>query len=92
MAGLMAAFQDFWRENADMNQVPFEYNEAYPHIVLQAFLQRVINGGGRIVREMALGGHPVKRQDDPSCPLLTRRSRSLPAVIEKRRGHTDSLE
>ena len=55
MPGLMAAFQDFWRENADMNQVPFDYNEAYPHIVLQAFLQRVINGGGEIIREMALG-------------------------------------
>ena len=55
MAGLMAAFQDFWRENADMNQAPFAYNEAYPHIVLQAFLQRVINGGGAIIREMALG-------------------------------------
>ena len=55
MAGLMAAFQDFWRENADMNQAPFDYNEAYPHIVLQEFLQRVINGGGGIIREMALG-------------------------------------
>ena len=55
MAGLLSAFQDFWRENAGMNPVPFEYNEAYPHIVLQAFLQRVINGGGEIVREMALG-------------------------------------
>ncbi|MCQ2395057.1 MAG: ATP-binding protein, partial [Kiritimatiellae bacterium] len=34
---------------------PFQYREAYPHLVLQAFLQRVINGGGQIVREMALG-------------------------------------
>ena len=55
MAGLMAAFQQFWRENADANAVPFQYHEAYPHLVLQAFLQRVINGGGQIVREMALG-------------------------------------
>ena len=55
MQGLLLAFQDFWRENAGMNKAPFEYNEAYPHIVLQAFLQRVINGGGQIVREMALG-------------------------------------
>ena len=55
MQGLLLAFQDFWRENAGMNKAPFEYNEAYPHIVLQAFLQRVINGGGEIVREMALG-------------------------------------
>ena len=55
MSGLMAAFQAFWRENADENSVPFQYREAYPHLVLQAFLQRVINGGGQIVREMALG-------------------------------------
>ena len=55
MAGLMAAFQQFWRENADEKAVPFQYREAYPHLVLQAFLQRVINGGGQIVREMALG-------------------------------------
>ena len=55
MAGLMAAFQQFWRENADESAVPFQYREAYPHLVLQAFLQRVINGGGQIVREMALG-------------------------------------
>ena len=55
MPGLMAAFQEFWRENADENAVPFNYREAYPQIVLQAFLQRVINGGGEIIREMALG-------------------------------------
>ena len=55
MSGLMAAFQQFWRENADANAVPYDYREAYPHLVLQAFLQRVINGGGQIVREMALG-------------------------------------
>ena len=55
MDGLMAAFQHFWRENADANAVPYQYREAYPHLVLQAFLQRVINGGGQIVREMALG-------------------------------------
>ena len=55
MNGLMSAFQQFWRENADANAVPFHYREAYPHLVLQAFLQRVINGGGQIIREMALG-------------------------------------
>ena len=54
MQGLMAAFQDFWRENADMNQAPFAYREAYPHLVLQAFLQRVINGGGAV--RLVVGG------------------------------------
>ena len=55
MQGLLLAFQDFWRENAELAKAPFEYTEAYPHIVLQAFLQRVSNGGGQIIREMALG-------------------------------------
>jgi len=55
MPGLMTAFQEFWRENADASAVPYQYREAYPQLVLQAFLQRVINGGGEIIREMALG-------------------------------------
>jgi len=55
MEGLLKAFQQFWRENAREGAVPFQYREAYPHLVLQAFLQRVINGGGQIDREMALG-------------------------------------
>ena len=55
MQGLLLAFQDFWRENAGVYAPPFGYAESYSHIVLQAFLQRVINGGGEIIREMALG-------------------------------------
>ena len=56
MAGLLAAFQAFWRENASEKAfLSQQFHEAYPHLVLQAFLQRVINGGGQIVREMALG-------------------------------------
>ena len=35
--------------------IPKIHREAYPHLVLQAFLQRVINGGGQIIREMSLG-------------------------------------
>ncbi|GHU85086.1 hypothetical protein FACS189473_3670 [Spirochaetia bacterium] len=33
----------------------FTYTEAFPHLLLQAFLQRVLNGGGRIAREYAAG-------------------------------------
>ena len=33
----------------------YGYKEAMPHLVMMAFLQRVVNGGGHIVREMALG-------------------------------------
>ena len=55
MPGLMAAFQAFWRENSGADRRAYEYGEATPHLVLMAFLQRVTNGKGRIVREMALG-------------------------------------
>lgn len=33
----------------------FDYEEAGPELVRQAFLHRVANGGGRIVREFGLG-------------------------------------
>jgi len=33
----------------------YQYKEAAPHLILQAYLQRVINSGGRLTREMALG-------------------------------------
>ena len=55
MTGMLRAFQQFWRENSEMWQARYDYREAAPHIILQAFLQRVINGGGQIVREYALG-------------------------------------
>ena len=55
MAGLMAAFQQFWRENSGADRDIMGYREPVPHLVLMAFLQRVTNGGGHINREMALG-------------------------------------
>jgi Holliday junction resolvase len=56
----MQDFQQFWRENSDIWIEKFQYKEAAPHLILQAFLQRVINGGGNIIREMAAG---TKRTD-----------------------------
>jgi hypothetical protein len=55
MTGMLEAFQQFWRENSEVWQARYDYREAAPHLILQAFLQRVINGGGQIVREYALG-------------------------------------
>jgi hypothetical protein len=52
---LMCDFQQFWRENSDIWLKRFDYDEAAPHLILMAFLQRVINGGGQIIREMAAG-------------------------------------
>ena len=55
MPGLMAAFQQFWRENSGADRDIMGYRESVPHLVLMAFLQRVTNGGGHINREMAVG-------------------------------------
>jgi hypothetical protein len=52
---LMRDFQQFWRENSEIWIDRFQYKEAAPHLILQGFLQRVINGGGDIKREMAAG-------------------------------------
>jgi hypothetical protein len=56
MPALLDAFRDWWRQNADIASTPIpEYPEAVPHLALCAFLQRVINGGGRVHREFAAG-------------------------------------
>ena len=52
---LLAAFQQFFREHADIWSEGFSYKEAAPQLLMQAFLQRVINGGGRLSREYGLG-------------------------------------
>jgi hypothetical protein len=52
---LMRDFQQFWRENSEIWLEKIDYKEAAPHLILMAFLQRVINGGGQIVREFAVG-------------------------------------
>jgi AAA-like domain len=55
MKKLLTAFQEFFREHAEHWVERFEYKEAGPQLLLQAFLQRVVNGGGRIEREYGLG-------------------------------------
>lgn len=47
MPKLLAAFQQFFRENAEIWLERFDYKEAAPQLLMQAFLQRIINGGGR---------------------------------------------
>ncbi len=56
---LMAAFQTFFRENSEHWRQRFDYQEAWPQLLLQAFLQRIVNGGGRIEREFGLGRRRV---------------------------------
>ena len=57
MDRLMKEFQAFWRRHSDIweSKSTSGYTEAFPHLLLMAFLQRVLNGGGRIEREYAAG-------------------------------------
>jgi len=55
MVKLLGAFQQFFRENSEAWIERFEYREAGPQLLLQAFLQRIVNGGGRVEREYGLG-------------------------------------
>jgi hypothetical protein len=55
LKALLLEFQDFWSQHADIWEEKADYTEAFPHLLLMAFLQRVVNGGGRIEREYAAG-------------------------------------
>lgn len=48
-------FFDFWREHGEAMMQTVPYHEAAPTLVLMAYLQRVVNGNGRIEREYAAG-------------------------------------
>ena len=52
---LLTAFQTFFREHSEHWVTRFQYREAGPQLLLQAFLQRIVNSGGRIEREYGLG-------------------------------------
>ena len=55
MEKLLLDFQQFFRQNADSWIERFDYKESGPQLLLQACLQRVVNGGGYIDREYGLG-------------------------------------
>ncbi|MDE0221121.1 MAG: ATP-binding protein [Spirochaetaceae bacterium] len=55
LAELLAEFQRFFREHSEHWIQRFQYREAGPQLLLQAFLQRVVNSGGRVEREYGLG-------------------------------------
>ncbi|QNP31207.1 ATP-binding protein [Cylindrospermopsis curvispora GIHE-G1] len=52
---LLEAFLKFWRQHGEPLLSSAAYHEIAPHIVLMAFLHRVVNGGGVLEREYAIG-------------------------------------
>ncbi|MEL6462239.1 MAG: AAA family ATPase [Cyanobacteria bacterium J06621_15] len=52
---LLEAFIKFWRQHGEPLLGSTGYHEIAPHLVLMAFLHRVVNGGGTLEREYAIG-------------------------------------
>ena len=52
---LLDAFLSFWRQHGEPLLKSAPYHEIAPHLVLMAFLHRVVNGGGTLDREYAIG-------------------------------------
>jgi type II secretory pathway predicted ATPase ExeA len=52
---LLESFLDFWRQHGEPLLRSVSYPEIAPHLVLMAFLHRVVNGGGTLEREYAIG-------------------------------------
>jgi hypothetical protein len=52
---LLQGFLAFWRQHGQPLLGSAPYHEIAPHLVLMAFLHRVINGGGTLEREYAIG-------------------------------------
>jgi hypothetical protein len=55
MHKLLSAFQEFFRRHFESWVDGFNYAEAGPQLLLQAYLQRIVNSGGRVEREYGLG-------------------------------------
>jgi AAA+ ATPase superfamily predicted ATPase len=94
---LLSDFQQFWRENSAIWQERFQYREAAPHLILQAFLQRVFNGGGDVQREMATGRERLdlcityKGKKYPIEIKINRGKQSIERGIEQTLGYMDTL-
>ncbi len=57
---LLTSFLAFWRQHGQPLLKSVHYHEIALHIVLMAFLHRVVNGGGSLEREYAIG---MRRMD-----------------------------
>jgi len=56
---LLREFATFWVEQGDVLANGINYREASAQLVLMAFLQRVVNGGGTVTREYGIGSRRI---------------------------------
>ena len=86
LARLLGAFQAFFREHSEHWVGRFDYAEAGPQLLLQSFLQRVVNGGGRIERE-----YPVSSSRAASMLRVVNGGGRIEREYGLGRGRTDLL-
>ncbi|MCC7159885.1 MAG: ATP-binding protein, partial [Ignavibacteria bacterium] len=55
MPRLLDGFLEFWREHGEVLGEGATYHEVAPQLVLMAWLQRIVNGGGFVEREYGVG-------------------------------------
>jgi hypothetical protein len=97
MPKLFKDWQKFWREDGHLAAEGFAYRESGPHLMLMAFLQRVVNGGGKIEREYGLGRKAldllvVWKSERHAIELKIRRNNETEQRgIEQLAGYLDKL-
>lgn len=95
MTKLLEAFVEFYRENSADWLADCKYKESGPHLLMMAFLQRVINGGGKIHREYALGRKRLdlflawKKQKIAIELKVYRDAKTLPEGLNQTAGYMD---
>ena len=55
MGALLEGFRRFWLQHGGILASGLGYQEAAPHLVLMAWLHRLVNGGGYVEREVGVG-------------------------------------
>ena len=97
MDKVLKEFQQFYRRNSEFWLNRYEYRESAQHLLLLAFLQRIVNAGGEIIHEMALGNNRldllVKFQDQEFALELKiwRDSYTIDDGKEQLSGYLDKL-
>ena len=91
LAKLLHEFAEFWREHGDVLSTGVPYHEVAPQLVLMAFLQRVVNGGGFIDREYGIGRGRIdllvrwRHQDPAGKPTWQREALELKVWRDKQK-------
>ncbi|MCP4216955.1 MAG: ATP-binding protein, partial [bacterium] len=97
MEKVLKEFQVFYRRNSESWTTRFQYRESAQQLLLMAFLQRVVNAGGDIIREMAVGNGRIdmlvkyKEQQFALELKINRFSYTIPDGKEQLHGYLDRL-